>query len=50
MIWMIRLTQCLGLYNPLIILPLMVATYILFGGVSTSRDGRSVTVRSRTRH
>lgn len=34
MIWMIRLTQCLGLYNPLIILPLMVATYILFGGIA----------------
>ena len=34
MVWMIRLTQCLGMYNPLIILPLMVATYILFGGVA----------------
>ena len=34
MLWVIRLTQCLGLYNPILILPLMVATYILFGGVA----------------
>jgi len=34
MLWMVRLTVCLSLYNPLIILPLMVATYILFGGVA----------------
>lgn len=34
MIWVVKLTQCLGLYDPLLILPLMVATYILFGGVA----------------
>ena len=34
MVWVIRLTVCLGLYDPLLILPLMVATYILFGGVA----------------
>ena len=32
-IWIVKLTECLGLYNPLLILPLMVGTYILFGGV-----------------
>ena len=34
MLWMVRLTVCLGLYDPIIILPLMVATYILFGGIA----------------
>ena len=33
-VWVVRLTVCLGLYDPLLILPLMVATYILFGGVA----------------
>ena len=33
-IWVVRLTKCLGLYDPLLILPLMVATYILFGGIA----------------
>ena len=33
MIWVINLTKCLGLYDPLLILPLMVASYILFGGI-----------------
>ena len=32
-IWSWRLTACLVLYDPLVILPLMVGTYILFGGV-----------------
>ena len=32
-IWIVKLTECLGLYNPLLILPLKVGTYILFGGV-----------------
>lgn len=34
MIWVIKMTICLGLYDPLLILPLMVATYILFGGIA----------------
>lgn len=34
MLWAFRLTECLALYDPLIILPLMVGTYILFGGVA----------------
>lgn len=33
-LWVVKLTQCLGLYDPLLILPLMVATYILFGGIA----------------
>jgi hypothetical protein len=33
-LWVIKLTQCLGLYEPLLILPLMVSTYILFGGIA----------------
>ena len=33
-IWAYRLTECLGLYDPLLILPLMVATYIVFGGIA----------------
>lgn len=33
-LWVVKLTQCLGIYNPLLILPLMVATYILFGGIA----------------
>jgi hypothetical protein len=31
--WGFKLTECLALYDPLLILPLMVGTYILFGGV-----------------
>ena len=34
MLWVIKLTECLGLFDPLLILPLMVGTYILFGGVA----------------
>jgi hypothetical protein len=33
-IWAWRLTACLALYDPLVILPLMVGTYILFGGIA----------------
>jgi len=33
-LWAIKLTECLALYDPLLILPLMVGTYILFGGVA----------------
>ena len=33
-IWVVKLTECLGLFDPLLILPLMVGTYILFGGVA----------------
>ena len=33
-VWVVKLTECLTLYNPLLILPLMVGTYILFGGVA----------------
>lgn len=32
--WMFKLTECLGLFNPLLILPLMTGTYILFGGIA----------------
>ena len=34
MLWVIKMTTCLGIYDPLLILPLMVATYILFGGIA----------------
>ena len=33
-LWGYRLTECLGLYDPLLILPLMTGIYILFGGVA----------------
>lgn len=33
-LWAFKLTECLGLYDPLVILPLMVGTFILFGGVA----------------
>ena len=33
-IWVLRQTQGLALYDPLIILPLLIGTYILFGGVA----------------
>ena len=33
-VWAWRLTACLVLYDPLTILPLMVGTYILFGGIA----------------
>ncbi len=33
-LWVYKLTVCLGMYDPLLILPLMVGTYILFGGVA----------------
>ena len=33
-VWGIKLTECLGLFDPLLILPLMVGTYILFGGIA----------------
>lgn len=33
-VWAWRLTACLVLYDALVILPLMVGTYILFGGVA----------------
>lgn len=33
-VWAWRLTACLVLYDPLLILPLMVGTYILFGGIA----------------
>ena len=33
-LWAFRLTECLALYDPLLILPLMVGTYILFGGIA----------------
>jgi hypothetical protein len=33
-IWVFRLTDCLRLYDPLVILPLMVGSFILFGGVA----------------
>ena len=32
--WIFRQTQGLGLYDPLVILPLMIGTYILVGGVA----------------
>ena len=32
--WGIKLTECLALYDPLIIIPLMVGFYISFGGVA----------------
>ena len=34
LVWAWRLTACLVLYDPLLILPLMVGTYILFGGLA----------------
>ena len=33
-VWIVRLTTCLALYDPLLILPLMVGTYVLFGGLA----------------
>ena len=33
-IWVVKLTQCLGLFDPLLILPLMVGSFILFGGIA----------------
>lgn len=33
-LWGIRLTACLSYYDPLLILPLMVGAYILFGGIA----------------
>ena len=33
-IWIVQLTRCLAMYNPLLILPLMVGCFILFGGVA----------------
>ena len=33
-IWVLRQTEGLGLFDPLIILPLLIGTYILFGGVA----------------
>ena len=33
-IWIVQLTRCLSMYNPLLILPLMVGCFILFGGVA----------------
>ena len=33
-IWVGRQTEGLGLYDPLVILPLLIGTYILFGGVA----------------
>ena len=33
-LWGFRLTECLGLYDPLLILPLMTGVYILFGGIA----------------
>ena len=33
-IWGFKLTECLVLFDPLLILPLMVGTYILFGGIA----------------
>lgn len=33
-IWVVRQTEGLGLYDPLVILPLLIGTYILFGGVA----------------
>ena len=33
-VWVVQLTRCLGMYNPLLILPMMVGTYILFGGIA----------------
>jgi len=32
--WGIKLTECLSMYDPLIIIPLMVGTYISFGGIA----------------
>ena len=32
--WLYKMTECLGLFNPLFILPLMQGTYILFGGIA----------------
>ena len=43
MIWIFKLTECLALYQPLLILPLMVGTYILFGGVAGGIFFREVT-------
>jgi hypothetical protein len=33
-LWGLKLTECLTLYDPLIIIPLMVGTYIAFGGIA----------------
>ena len=33
-LWAWRLTACLALYEPLLILPLMVGSYVLFGGIA----------------
>ena len=32
--WLYKLNECLWLYEPLLILPLMVGTFILFGGIA----------------
>ena len=31
--WLVRLTQCLGMYDPLFIIPLMQTAFIIFGAV-----------------
>ena len=36
MFWFFRLTQSLGLYEPLFIIPLMQASFIVFGGIAVS--------------
>lgn len=33
-VWAFKLTECLALFDPLLILPLMVGTYILWGGIA----------------
>jgi hypothetical protein len=33
-LWAVKLTECLALFDPLLILPLMVGVYILFGGIA----------------
>ena len=32
--WLVRLTQCLGMYDPLFIIPLMQTAFIIFGAVA----------------
>jgi len=32
--WIVRLTECLALFDPLLILPLMIGSYVLFGAVA----------------
>ena len=34
LLWGVKLTECLALYEPLLIIPLMLGTYILFGGLA----------------